>query len=211
LRADIVAGRWKPGALLREQELAALLGMSRTPVREAVRRLQADHFLVASRSGGVSVPDRGTHELIGDYLVRAELEALAAELGTELIADEQIDQMETLTESAFDYVHSQDMDRYIAANHSFHRLLVQTSGNVRLAGLHALLSDAILMASGQEAIVQSTQALINALYGHYEITNAMRHRQPERARKAARNHVLESVVWLRKHEADKRDTKDETT
>ncbi|KDN82590.1 GntR family transcriptional regulator [Kitasatospora cheerisanensis] len=82
LRALILDGRYPPGARLGEVEVAATLGVSRTPVREAFRALTADGLLAAA-GRGVRVVELSAEELAHVYRVRAALEALTAELAAE--------------------------------------------------------------------------------------------------------------------------------
>lgn len=87
LQADILSGRYAPGAHLQQEALCARLGVSRTPVREALRKLQAQNLVVLTPNKGATVrrPDR--REVIDSYVLRAELEGFACELAAARMDD----------------------------------------------------------------------------------------------------------------------------
>lgn len=128
LRTELLAGRLAAGSWLREQEIARTLHVSRTPVREAVRRLAQDGLLVieANRGVRVHVPDLG--EARATYQVRSTLEGMAAELAARNVDDTARPRLEAqlraMTEAAHD-----DASRHIEADNAFHALVAELSGN----------------------------------------------------------------------------------
>lgn len=95
VRSAIVEGRYAPGQRLVEQRIAADLGLSRTPVREALRRLEAEGLVVSERNRGASVRELSRAEVRDLYDLRIRLESYAAELAAERItADELIELQE---------------------------------------------------------------------------------------------------------------------
>lgn len=128
LRGELLAGRLAAGAWLREQEVATALNVSRTPVREAVRRLAQDGLLVIEANRGVRVPDPDLAEARATYQVRATLEGMAAELAAHRAgpdARERLEeQLRVMSEAAKD-----DSVRHIEADNQFHALVAELSGN----------------------------------------------------------------------------------
>src|SRR4051794_27444888 len=93
LERGILEGEFPPGTHLFQDELCSRFGVSRTPVREALRKLQAQHLLVLTPNKGatVRVPTRVDLEEI--YAVRAELEGFAAELAAAHVTDEMLERL----------------------------------------------------------------------------------------------------------------------
>ena len=88
LRGAIVEGRLKPGERLMEVQLAEQLGVSRTPVREAIRKLELEGLVVMLPRKGAYVANMSLKDLIDVLEIRASLEGLAASLAAERITDE---------------------------------------------------------------------------------------------------------------------------
>src|SRR5690606_27687946 len=128
LRSELMAGRLVAGAWLREQELATALNVSRTPVREAVRRLAQDGLLVIEPNRGVKVHEPDLNEARATYQVRATLEGLAAQLAAErsgpAARTRLEEQLRVMSEAAKD-----DAVRHIEADNEFHALVAELSGN----------------------------------------------------------------------------------
>ncbi|HET8985830.1 MAG TPA: GntR family transcriptional regulator [Trueperaceae bacterium] len=128
LRGELLAGRLAAGAWLREQEVATALHVSRTPVREAVRRLAQDGLLVVEANRGVKVHEPDLTEARATYQVRGLLEGMAAGLAAERStpdARERLEaQLRAMSEAARD-----DAVRHIEADNAFHALVAELSGN----------------------------------------------------------------------------------
>lgn len=152
LRTELLAGRLAAGAWLREQEVARSLNVSRTPVREAVRRLAQDGLLDIEANRGVRVHEPDLAEARATYEVRATLEGMAAELaarragpaerpGSDLHSGPDLhsgsksnsglearqrleEQLRAMSEAARD-----DAVRHIEADNAFHALVAELSGN----------------------------------------------------------------------------------
>ena len=90
IRQAIGEGRLRPGDGLREAEIAAWLGVSRTPVREALKRLQADGLVQSTPWAGMTVTSLDRGQVIELYVMRVELEGLAARLAAEYANDAEI-------------------------------------------------------------------------------------------------------------------------
>ena len=93
LRAALLAGRYVPGERIYEGDIAKALGVSRNPVREAVRRLQQDGLLFVRPHNGIWVASIPAEEIEDVYLIRGALEAIAAGLAAERMTDEEIDEL----------------------------------------------------------------------------------------------------------------------
>ncbi len=135
IRAGITAGEWAPGSPLREEELAALCGVSRTPVREALRRLEAE-FLVRRTEGARSfVADWSSDDVADMFALRGLLEGHAAGRAALRATAAQIERLEALNEEVRQAIAAEDTERFLRANTDFHALVLEAAQSPRLAGM----------------------------------------------------------------------------
>src|ERR1700712_174595 len=139
LRVRIMSGALRPGAFIRLDETAAELGVSITPVREALRTLRGEGMvqLEPHRGHVVSPFTRGDIEDI--FWLQAVIAGQLAKSAAERITDEEIDELEDLAEIVADAIGRHDTDDVINAEFAFHRAFNRTSGRIKLAWvlLHA--------------------------------------------------------------------------
>jgi DNA-binding GntR family transcriptional regulator len=133
LAEEIVAARLAPGTALDEAQLAARFGVSRTPVREALRQLAPTGLVqIAPRRGAVvAVPDEA--QLGAMFVVMAELEAMAAALSAVAMTPAQRRALERQHAAMAEMVRAADVASYRGANVAFHHLLYAGAGNGYLA------------------------------------------------------------------------------
>jgi DNA-binding GntR family transcriptional regulator len=132
LRNEILSGRLLPGNWLREQDLVERLGISRTPIREAVRQLGTEGLveIVPYRGARIFVPD--IEDVRDEYTLRAALEGFAAELAIAHITDEDITELQVLTDEAERLLDQGSIASYLKVNRSFHMKLYGLSGSRRV-------------------------------------------------------------------------------
>ena len=137
LSDDIVRGELAPGAVLDEMELARRFGVSRTPVREALRMLVASGLvdLRPHRSAVVARPDR--HQVLGMFEALRELEALCAGFAAERMTKPEQGQLQRIHRTLKPVVRGGDAQRYHEINEHFHGAIYAGSHNVYLAKLTA--------------------------------------------------------------------------
>ena len=131
IRQGVISGRWPSGAHLREVELASELGVSRTPVREALRRLASEGVLTFEPHIGAAVPDWSADDLDEIFELRSRLESYAAELAASRADEATITAMRDAThamERAAFSGKAPDTVAVTANNDRFHRLVVSASG-----------------------------------------------------------------------------------
>jgi DNA-binding GntR family transcriptional regulator len=135
LRNAIVAGILQPGERLMEIQVAEELGVSRTPVREAIRKLELEGFVVMIPRRGTYVSDLSIKDITEVFEVRTSLDVLAAGLAAERITEEELEQMERLLVEIGGYIEQNDMDKIVEADSQFHDILYRASRNERLVGI----------------------------------------------------------------------------
>ena len=133
IRDAIVDGTLAPGERLRDQELCAWLGLSRTPVREALARLESDGLVETApqRYTRVALLDR--REASDAFPVVAALHALAAELAAPRLTNDDLKHMRDANARFAEALKRGDVDAALQADDDFHAVFVQASANVEIA------------------------------------------------------------------------------
>jgi DNA-binding GntR family transcriptional regulator len=129
----IVTGVFTPGQRLDEVTLAARFGVSRTPVREALRQLGATELVEIQPHRGAFVRVIALPEMLNMFEVMAEIEGLCARLAARRRSEAQLRELEAAHEACAATLESDDADEYYYANETFHKLLYAASGNSFLA------------------------------------------------------------------------------
>ncbi|PIC63392.1 transcriptional regulator [Sporosarcina sp. P13] len=135
----IIAGKLEPGALLRDQDLSDLLGISRTPIREALLRLERDGLVVTKPNRSTTVTQVHFEEAANIYLLVETLESLAMDQAFPNITDDVIREMEELNEQFIDQLHTGDKVAAFQIDSEFHQKIIDLSNNPELVKLLANL------------------------------------------------------------------------
>jgi len=124
---DILSGKYQRGDILTETKLSSELGVSRTPIREALRRLEQEHLIEESGKGAVVIGI--TEDDLEDiFLVRSKLEGLVCKCVAENHTEEQLDELRETVELQEYYVSKQDPDRIKLMDNKFHDTIYKMSG-----------------------------------------------------------------------------------
>jgi len=167
LRQAILSGQFKPGDHLIEREIAAQLGLSRSPVREAFRRLEQEHLVMATRQGLVvqELTPRDAQEL---YQIRQQLEALVARLAACNFRPEHLPLLEEILSRTVEAIAANDSALISAEGIKFHEALAEIAGNNHLKRLLASITEEIhrfrtlyvnIPARSQSALAEHQQIL----------------------------------------------------
>ncbi|MFB6940396.1 GntR family transcriptional regulator [Streptomyces sp. NPDC060286] len=133
IRDRIIAGRLKPGDRLVEREVAEVFGVSRIPVREAIRVLLSEGFLQALSPRRIVVRELSHQDVLNLFDLREALEVLAARRAAERALPAQVQRLERLLESARKATRSGRADRISRSNTAFHHHIIEIAGNDLLA------------------------------------------------------------------------------
>ena len=130
----IIKGEYEPGRQLKEEEIAARLGISRPPVREAFKMMEAEGLVVRKPRRGVFVTEMTAKDVWEAYTLKAALYEMAAELALERITGPQINKLETLVDQMERCVSVQPVDllQYQQYHQDFHDQIMDISGHERL-------------------------------------------------------------------------------
>lgn len=142
LKSEILENRMPPGFQGTEPEVALRLGMSRTPVREALIRLQSEGLVELIPRRGIRVLPISPNDMREIYQLLTVLEPeAAADVGDDGLSDEQISVLETATSEMEQALDEGDLDRWAAADDRFHRVLLSYNSNDRLTAFVNTLFD----------------------------------------------------------------------
>jgi DNA-binding GntR family transcriptional regulator len=185
IKGAIQRGLLKPGERLRESNLAEFVGLSRTPVREALSRLQAEGLVAHDPTRGVVVAELDYSMVTELYYMREVLEGTAARLAAQhtsdvemSILDDQCEQYESLLG---------DSAALPASNRRFHETLYRCSHNRYLLNVVTHLHDALSLLGG--TTLSEPERAAQTLREHRAIVTAIRARDADSAERAMREHI----------------------
>jgi DNA-binding GntR family transcriptional regulator len=185
LRRAIIEGEIPARSRMIELELAAALGASRTPVREAISRLTSDHLVTPLANGGVEVVDT-LRELDDIYCIREALEGSAARLAAERITDAELARLAELVEATRN-APLNGFELRVRINHEFHDVITRASRSERLVAMVASFREFFLSERTLEQYDARDSA--RALAHHTEILDALRVRDGRRVERLVRRHL----------------------
>lgn len=187
LRQAIVDGIFKPGERLMEIQLAEEMGVSRTPVREAIRKLELEGFVAMIPRRGTYVADISIKDINDVYEIRIALDVLAVGLTAERISDEDLVKLRALLINVEKQIESGDIDKIVEADSQFHDALYQSSHNQRLVGIISNLRDQFTRLRTRS--MNYPGRLDNTLKEHKDLVDAIASRDVIRAQELARLHL----------------------
>ena len=186
IREAIQDGRLAPGSRVRENEVAEWLGMSRTPVREAIFRLEAEGLLTHCSRQGLTVATLDYQAVIELYAMREVLEGTAGRLAALHASDAEVETLREMIEIERE-VSSEDAVRATQANRRFHQLLHHAAHNRYLLKSLNALGDAMILLGHTTLALPGRHT--TALKEHAALYEAVERRDPEAAEEAARRHI----------------------
>lgn len=185
LRRRIVDGDYAQGERLTETRLADDFGVSRNPVREALRVVEAEGFVqILPRRGAVvaTLDETAVRDL---FAVREQLETLAAGLAAERATPKDVDRLRRLLEDASAATEAKDFDRVAELNSAFHRAVIDISGNRWLLSISAAMYHHVHWVFR----VGAAQRAPHSWEEHIRLVDAIAAADPKAATTAAREHV----------------------
>lgn len=197
LRAFLQSGALGPGDRLGEVELAERFGISRTPVREALRRLAADGLVEISPNRGARVIEWSLQEMQEIFELRAMLEGKGAEWAATRMTDADIDQLDVLCDEMETIAASEapDYARIARLNAQLHRVILESSSSPRLQTvLASVVQPPLIVGTFRQ---YTPQSLARSMSHHRELAAAIRARNPEWAGSVMRTHIHAAKASLR--------------
>jgi DNA-binding GntR family transcriptional regulator len=186
IKERIVAQEIEVGSRLRDEELAVQLGVSRTPVREALMRLHRDGLVQIVPRSGTRVRTFTEQDIEQIFDLRIALESLAIQKATSRLTDDEIARLRTLHERAETALKSGNTRPALDFDHEMHAAIIKASGSTRLQEFMATINDYVALFRNLGA---RTPFHRGYTYRHREIVRALERRDPVTAVRALSEHI----------------------
>jgi DNA-binding GntR family transcriptional regulator len=177
-------GRFRQGDRIREEDVATLLGVSRTPVREALRQLQSQGLIEFTAGRGAGIVELSGPQILELYAMREILDGAAARMAAEHATPAEISYLSHLLQ---EFSQSKDPARLAAVNIAFHRCIGEAAHNRYLMQSLDKLRDFLALLQGTTFSVKGRPT--TAAEEHRAIFEAIQARNPDAAEQAARSHI----------------------
>lgn len=193
MREAIIGGVLRPGERLMEIQLAEEMGVSRTPVREAIRKLELEGFVVMIPRKGAYVAGVSHKDVADVFEIRAALEGLAAGLAAERITEEEVEQMERIL--LYNSGEEPSLEKIVESDTDFHALVYKASRNERLIQILGNLREQIQRFRATSLAVPGR--IKDAIEEHRAIVEALANHDIEKAQELASTHIVtaENVMF----------------
>ena len=192
LREDILLGRQRPNQRLVEVDLCQQFGVSRTPVRQALLRLEQDGLVDSTRHGWV-VHEHTENEVRQIYEVRTALEGYAARLAALAATEDELGELSNVYDRSIPELVAGPRARLVELNQVFHATINRLAHNPRLAGLCE--ESRSFAFNYQLAATYSDEEMAGSLEMHRHLGAAIHAGEPDEAERLAREHIESSLHY----------------
>ena len=199
LRSDILTGAFKDKEELKENTIAKAYGVSRTPVREAIRQLALEGLVDTIPNKGAFVHSIHEKDVNDVYAMRSLLEGLAARWAAEHITKEQIEAMEEILYMSKYYRKKENWDQVYKCDNKFHEILYTASGSYLLE--HMLQTFHEYVQKVRKYILKDEKRSRESFEEHGAILEAIKNKKPDEAATLATQHIANAVARLKSTDA----------
>ena len=200
IRSDILNGKYKRGEELVESSIGKELGISRTPVREAIRQLELEGLVQLVPNKGAFVTGISEKDVRDIYLIRARLEGLAARMAAKNITPELLDAMEETVVLSEYHAKKEHYEQVCEMDSKFHKLLYKASGGRILE--HTLTDFHQYVQRVRMASIMKKRRMEKSNDEHDAILTAIREHDEEKAELVATRHISNTVENLKNYDLD---------
>jgi DNA-binding GntR family transcriptional regulator len=194
LRNLILSGQLVPGQRLLQEELAGRLGISRTPIREALQQLANEGLVNISSYKGASVARFSASEMIEVYSVRIALESYAASLATQRVTNEDLERLEILMQEMGKAFQNKDFEHLLEVHHRLHANIYKIAGKQRL--YEHIIQYLDLTKLYQRMALSLGRGANDPIQEHIDILETLRKRDAEAAGRMVRAHLELTMAEL---------------
>jgi len=193
----IIKGEYQPGQQLKEEEIATRLDISRPPVREAFKMLEAEGLVIRRPRRGVFVTEMTEKDVWEAYTLKAALYEMALELAMNSISESQIQELEAVVRRMENCVQAEPVDLlgYQEYHRNFHNQIMVISGHQRLKKISASIHNQVSRFSYKS--LQNRNHLDSSVRYHRQILDAIKDKDSARACKFMKEHVLNAINAFR--------------
>lgn len=202
IKNEIGSGRLRPGDRIVEEDLAKKMGMSRFPIREAIRALEREGLLVSIPFKGAHIRQLDEKDLEELYALRSGLEELAIRILMDRITKEKVERLESIVKAMEQATQEGTVDKLILEDVKFHRTLCQLSGNRRLLEIWMTLENQLRSFIALEEMSYKKENQLAKT--HTPILDAIKSADTHLAEKSVREHFMNAMAHI-KNISDKRD------
>ncbi len=200
IRSDILNGKYKRGEELVESAIGKELGISRTPVREAIRQLELEGLVQLVPNKGAFVTGISEKDVRDIYLIRARLEGLAARMAAKNITPELLEAMEETVVLSEYHAKKEHYEQVCEMDSKFHKLLYKASGSRILE--HTLTDFHQYVQRVRMASIMQKRRMEKSNDEHDAILTAIREHDEEKAELVATRHISNTVENLKNYDLD---------
>lgn len=191
LREDILAGKYSQNDELKETSIGLELGVSRTPVREALRQLELEGLVNIIPNKGAYVNGISEKDIHDIYIIRSYLEGLCAKWACEYITQEQIDALEEVVYLSEFHIKKEHHEQIVELDNKFHQLIYEASGSKILD--HILSDFHHYVQRIRKITLSSDLRAANSNKEHAAILEAIRQRDGQKAEVLAHEHITNTI------------------
>jgi DNA-binding GntR family transcriptional regulator len=188
IKEAILSLELKPGEPLVESDLAERLGISKTPVRDALTELRREGLVTKIPYSGTFVSEITTRDVAEIIEIRAVLEGLAARLATPVLTEAELERLDALINSELDSIAQGNMERASQLNGEFHDIIIHKVGNQRLVSILENIEDQMRRVRALSS--QLRGRLRKSAEEHRTVLAALCERDPDRVEQMFRVHML---------------------
>lgn len=197
IRDDILSGNYTPGEELKEATLGKQLGVSRTPVREALRQLDLEGLVEIAPNRGAKVIGISRKDVEDIYHMRARLEGLAARKAAEQIKEEELAELEEVILLSEFHVKKPESKQMVRLDGRFHEIMYRASGSRMLE--HVLTDFLHYVKMARSHSVKTEHRAQESVKEHKRILEAIRRRDGDLAEQLANEHIQHVIENLDLH------------
>lgn len=194
LREAILEGKLTPGQRLMEVQLAEQLGVSRTPVREAIRKLELEGLVVMLPRKGAYVANMSLKDILDVLEIRASLEGLAASLAAERISPEDIKELEKIANEFEESTEHADVETLLRKDVEFHECIFKAANNKKLHQLITSLWEQVYRF--RVTYISDYDSSVNIINEHKLILQAIKDGDVDVAKKYATEHIEKAEQFM---------------
>lgn len=201
IREDILSGRYEQNTELKEAAIGAELGVSRTPVREALRQLELEGLVTIIPNRGAYVNMITAKDVQDIYVIRSMLEGLCARWATQSITEEQLDSMEeTLCLSEY-HTSKKNYEKLYELDSLFHEQLYEAGGSRILNHILSDFHDYVKMV--RKVTISASGRSVTSTEEHRAIFEAIKEKDPDKAEALAKEHVKHTIESIQAYGLEK--------
>ncbi|WP_294150333.1 GntR family transcriptional regulator [uncultured Clostridium sp.] len=202
IKRGILKGQYMPGDVLTERKLSDEMGISRTPIREAMQMLAHDGWLVMETYKGAVVREFDLEYVLEVLKIRKSLEMLAVEDAVLNVTDRDLEELEEIARCQRDMLNHYDEYDYIEMDRKFHQKIYELSHNRTLQGLLNNFND-IISFFGIRALKQKERK-ITTMEEHQKILDAVKSRDAGAAVRAMEDHMSKTFINIEGYMKERR-------